>query len=44
MDLTDRGDGTRLASERLPGRAPTVVFLPGFRSTMDGGKALALAA
>lgn len=44
MDLTDRGDGTHLASERLPGRAPTVVFLPGFRSTMDGEKAAALAA
>ena len=44
MDLTDRGDGTRLATERLPGRAPTVVFLPGFRSTMDGEKAAALAA
>ncbi len=44
MDLTDRGDGTRLASERLSGRGPTVVFLPGFRSTMDGEKAAALAA
>lgn len=44
MPLTDRGDGTRLASEPLPGRAPTVVFLPGFRSTMDGEKALALSA
>lgn len=44
MELTDRGDGIRLASERLSGHAPTVVFLPGFRSAMDGDKALALAA
>ncbi|MCQ4162464.1 alpha/beta hydrolase [Roseomonas sp. GC11] len=38
----DRGDGTELAWARLPGRGPTVVFLGGFRSDMEGSKALAL--
>lgn len=38
----DRGDGVRLAWGKLPGRGPTVVFLPGFRSDMSGAKALAL--
>jgi pimeloyl-ACP methyl ester carboxylesterase len=32
----------RLAWARLPGRGPGVVFLPGFRSDMQGSKALAL--
>lgn len=40
----DRGDGVELAWERLDGRAPTLVFLPGFRSDMTGDKASALAA
>jgi pimeloyl-ACP methyl ester carboxylesterase len=40
----DRGDGVELASEKLDGRGPTVVFLPGFRSDMTGDKATALAA
>jgi len=40
----DRGDGIELAWALLPGRAPTVVFLPGFRSDMTGDKATALAA
>src|ERR1700733_13663987 len=40
----DRGDGVELASEKLDGRSPTVVFLPGFRSDMTGDKATALAA
>jgi pimeloyl-ACP methyl ester carboxylesterase len=40
----DRGDGTELAWTRLDGRGPTVVFLPGFRSDMNGDKATALAA
>ena len=40
----DRGDGTELAWSRLDGPAPTVVFLPGFRSDMTGDKATALAA
>ncbi len=30
--------GTRLAWRRRPGRAPCVVFLPGFRSAMSGEK------
>lgn len=38
----DRGDGTHLAWARLPGRGPTTVFLTGFRSDMEGSKALAL--
>jgi pimeloyl-ACP methyl ester carboxylesterase len=40
----DRGDGVRLAWRRLPGQGPTIVFLPGFGSDMDGAKAEALAA
>ena len=39
-----RGDGVALAWRLLPGRAPTVVFLPGFGSDMAGAKADALAA
>jgi pimeloyl-ACP methyl ester carboxylesterase len=39
----DRGDGIALAWSLLPGRAPTVVFLPGFASDMQGAKATALA-
>ncbi|MBV9750514.1 MAG: alpha/beta hydrolase [Acetobacteraceae bacterium] len=35
----DRGDGIGLAWTRLPGRLPTVVFLPGLRSDMQGTKA-----
>ncbi len=38
----DRGDGVGLAWAKLPGRDPTLVFLPGFRSDMTGSKALAL--
>jgi pimeloyl-ACP methyl ester carboxylesterase len=39
-----RADGVELAWKRLAGRAPTIVFLPGFRSDMEGAKALRLAA
>ncbi len=39
----DRGDGVSLAARPLPGRSPTVVFLPGFRSDMEGDKASDLA-
>ncbi len=44
----ERGDLTRvalppLAWARTPGRAPTVVFFPGFNSNMNGEKAMALA-
>jgi pimeloyl-ACP methyl ester carboxylesterase len=40
--LLDRGDGVGLAWARREGRAPTVVFLPGFASDMAGAKATAL--
>jgi pimeloyl-ACP methyl ester carboxylesterase len=40
----DRGDGIELAWASLPGTGPTVVFLGGFRSDMEGAKALALRA
>lgn len=36
----DRGDGVGLAWARQAGRSPTVVFLPGYRSDMQGAKAL----
>ena len=38
--LTARG--ARLAYRHRPGRGPTLVFLPGYMSDMDGTKALAL--
>jgi pimeloyl-ACP methyl ester carboxylesterase len=38
----DRGDGIALAWARRAGSAPTIVFLPGFRSDMEGSKAVAL--
>ena len=37
-----RPDGLRLAYRHRPGRGPTIVFLPGYMSDMDGGKASAL--
>lgn len=40
----DRGDGIMLAWSKLDGTGPTLVFLPGFRSDMNGDKATALAA
>ena len=40
----DNGAGVALAWQRLPGRAPGVVFLPGFGSAMTGDKATALTA
>jgi len=40
----DRGDGIELAWSLQRGHAPTVVFLPGFRSDMAGDKATAIAA
>ncbi|CAH2604791.1 2-hydroxymuconic semialdehyde hydrolase [Rhodovastum atsumiense] len=39
----DRGDGVELAYALLPGKGPTVVFLPGFASDMTGSKATTLA-
>ncbi len=44
MASIDRGDGVALAYECNAGRAPTLVFLPGFMSDMRGDKASALAA
>lgn len=41
-DFLNRGDGSRLAYARTPGEGPTVVFIHGLMSDMEGGKALAL--
>ena len=38
----DFGDGRRIAFRHLPGRSPTLVFLPGYMSDMSGSKATAL--
>lgn len=40
--VLDRGPGHRLAYARLKGEGPGVMFLGGFRSDMQGGKALHL--
>jgi pimeloyl-ACP methyl ester carboxylesterase len=40
-DFLDR-DSRRLAFRRREGRGPTIVFLPGYMSDMEGGKATAL--
>lgn len=37
-----RPDGLRLACRHRPGTGPTIVFLPGYMSDMEGGKAVAL--
>lgn len=37
-----RSDGLRLAYRLREGRRPTIVFLPGYMSDMEGGKAVAL--
>ena len=37
-----RADGVRLAFVRHPGTGPTLVFLPGYMSDMQGSKAIAL--
>ena len=39
-----RADGVRLAFRRQPGKGPTLVFLPGYMSDMQGSKAVALEA
>ncbi len=41
-EFLDRPDGTRIAYHRCQGKAPCVVFLPGFRSDMTGAKATTL--
>ncbi|WP_295528957.1 alpha/beta hydrolase [Novosphingobium sp. Chol11] len=38
----DGPDGRKIAHRFLPGMAPAVVFLPGYKSDMSGGKAQAL--
>ncbi len=43
-EFLTRADGTRLAYRHLRGQGPTIVFLPGYMSDMQGGKAQALAA
>ena len=40
--LFARPDGTRLAYRHRPGAGATLVFLPGYMSDMEGGKAVAL--
>ena len=40
--ILTRGKGGAIAYRRQAGRSPGVVFLPGFRSDMNGAKALAL--
>jgi len=39
---SDPGNGRRLAYRLRPGSAPTLLFLPGYASDMDGAKAIAL--
>ena len=38
----ENAGGVRLAYRKREGRGPTVVFLPGYASDMDGGKAVAV--
>jgi len=40
--ILTRDDGGTIAYHRMPGKAPGVVFLTGFKSDMTGSKALAL--
>ena len=42
LQRLDRPDGERLAFKRVSGVGPTVVWLGGFHSDMEGGKALCL--
>ena len=42
-EFVTRPDGLRLAYRHVPGSGPTIVFLPGYMSDMQGGKAQALA-
>lgn len=39
-----RADGVRLAYRHIAGEGPAIIFLPGYMSDMQGGKAQALAA
>lgn len=40
--LFPRADGLSLAYRHSPGEGPTIIFLPGYMSDMEGGKAVAL--
>ena len=42
IDFLERKAGPRLAFRQRSGRGPTIVFLPGYASDMDGAKAVAL--
>jgi pimeloyl-ACP methyl ester carboxylesterase len=42
IDYLAARDGVHLAYQHRPGRGPTLVFLPGYGSDMEGNKALAL--
>jgi len=42
IDYFDIGEGICLAYRYRPGFGPTLIFLPGYASDMDGGKAVAL--
>ena len=42
ISYSDPGNGRRLAYRLRPGSAPTLLFLPGYASDMDGAKAIAL--
>jgi pimeloyl-ACP methyl ester carboxylesterase len=44
VSILARGSGRAIAYCRSEGKSPGVIFLPGFRSDMQGGKALALEA
>lgn len=42
IDYLESRPGVQLACRRRPGKGPTVLFLPGYMSDMEGGKASAL--
>ena len=42
LQMFARGDGVRLAYRLRDGRGPIIVFLPGYMSDMEGGKAVAV--
>jgi pimeloyl-ACP methyl ester carboxylesterase len=42
IEYHETGEGRRLAYRHRRGRGPTLIFLPGYASDMDGGKASAL--
>ncbi|MFN3619464.1 alpha/beta hydrolase [Sphingorhabdus sp.] len=44
LQFAVRADGVHLAYRHQPGQGPTLVFLPGYMSDMQGSKAIALSA